>query len=48
MLEEPRTDMMDGNAKAIVPAMSFKVDNIRIYSRLLNINEIKQIYNSEK
>ena len=32
----------------IVPAMSFKVDNIRIYSRLLNINEIKQIYNSEK
>ena len=34
-----------GNA---VPAMSFKVDNIRIYSRLLNINEIKQIYNSEK
>lgn len=41
-------DMMDGNAKAIVPAMSFKVDNIRIYSRLLNINEIKQIYNSEK
>ncbi len=41
-------DMMDGNAKAIVPAMSFKVDNIRIYSRLLNINEIKQIYNSEQ
>lgn len=31
-----------------VRAMSFKVDNIRIYSRLLNINEIKQIYNSEK
>lgn len=31
-----------------VPSMSFKVDNIRIYSRLLNINEIKQIYNSEK
>ncbi|MBO5843614.1 MAG: hypothetical protein J6Q96_01955 [Bacteroidales bacterium] len=27
---------------------SFKVDNIRIYSRLLNVNEIKQIYNSEK
>ena len=41
-------DMMDGNKKTILPAMSFKVDNIRIYSRLLNVNEIKQIYNSEK
>ena len=41
---------MDYNAgaKTIVRATSFKVDNIRIYSRVLNVNDIKQIYNSEK
>lgn len=41
---------MDYNAGAqtVVRAMSFKVDNIRVYSRLLTANDIKQIYNSEK
>lgn len=41
---------MDYNAGArtIIKSMSFKVDNIRLYSRLLTAGDIKTIYNSEK
>ncbi|MBR1516529.1 MAG: hypothetical protein IJ620_00070 [Bacteroidales bacterium] len=41
---------MDYNAaaKTVVQSMSFKLDNIRLYSRQLPVSDIKKIYNSEK
>lgn len=38
-----------GNGNGTFPGYStFKVDNVRIYGRCLNKNEVKEIYNSEK